>query len=159
MARKLISSGSSFEKTAGYSRAVVDGDWVFMSGTTGFDYAKMAIAEDVVEQLHQTFRNISAALAQAGCSLKDVVRAHYILPNAADWPQVMPLLGRYFGDIRPASTAIIAGLVDPRMKIEIEVTARLPGRPRVSAAAQRRRAARPKAKKKAGRRATRKGKR
>jgi enamine deaminase RidA (YjgF/YER057c/UK114 family) len=126
MARKLISSGSAFEKTAGYSRAVVEGDWVFVSGTTGFDYARMTIADEVEEQVHQTFRNIAAALEQAGASLADVVRANYIVPRAEDWPQITPLLGRYFGEIRPASTAIIAGLVDPRMRIEIEVTARKP---------------------------------
>jgi enamine deaminase RidA (YjgF/YER057c/UK114 family) len=122
--RRLISSGSSFEKSVGYSRAVVDGDWVFVSGTTGFDYARMTIADDVVEQVHQTFRNIEAALSEAGVSLSDVVVARYILPRADDWPTVAPILGRYFGEIRPASTAIIAGLVDPRMRIEIEVTAR-----------------------------------
>jgi enamine deaminase RidA (YjgF/YER057c/UK114 family) len=126
MGRKLISSGTEFEKTAGYSRAVVDGDWVFVSGTTGFDYEKMTISEGIEDQVHQTFRNIEAALARAGASLKDVVRATYIVPQSADWPRITPLLGQYFGDIRPASTAIFAGLVDPRMRIEIEVTARLP---------------------------------
>jgi enamine deaminase RidA (YjgF/YER057c/UK114 family) len=126
MARKLISSGSAFEKAAGYSRAVIEGEWVFVSGTTGFDYGKMAISDDVEEQVHQTFRNIAAALEQAGASLADVVRANYIVPRMADWPAITPILGRYFGEIRPASTAIIAGLVDPRMRIEIEVTARKP---------------------------------
>jgi enamine deaminase RidA (YjgF/YER057c/UK114 family) len=126
MARKLISSGSNFEKTAGYSRAVVDGEWVFVSGTTGFDYAKMTIPYGLEEQVHQTVRNIEAALAQAGASLKDVVRANCIVPQSADWPRITPILGQYFGDIRPASTAIIAGLIDSRMRIEIEVTARLP---------------------------------
>jgi enamine deaminase RidA (YjgF/YER057c/UK114 family) len=126
MARKLISSGSAFEKTAGYSRAVVDGDFVFVSGTTGFDYGKMAISNELEEQVHQTFRNIASALEQAGASLADVVRVNYIVPRAEDWPQITPILGRYFGEIRPASTAIIAGLVDPRMRIEIEVTARRP---------------------------------
>jgi enamine deaminase RidA (YjgF/YER057c/UK114 family) len=124
MPRQLISSGSAFEKTAGYSRAVVDGDWIFVSGTTGFDYAKMSISDDVVEQTHQTFRNIDAALKQAGSSLKDVVRARYIIVNPADWPVVAPVFGQYFGDIRPASTAIVCGLVDAKMKIEIEVTAK-----------------------------------
>jgi len=126
MARKLISSGSAFESTAGYSRAVVDGEWVFVSGTTGFDYAKMAISDELEEQVHQTFRNIAAALEQAGASLADVVRANYIVPRAEDWPQITPILGRYFGEIRPANTTIFAGLVDPRMRIEIEVTARRP---------------------------------
>ncbi|MBI2253360.1 MAG: RidA family protein [Proteobacteria bacterium] len=124
MSRQLISSGSAFEKVAGYSRAVVDGDWIFVSGTTGFDYAKMSISEDVIEQTHQTFRNIEAALKQAGSSLKDVVRARYIIVNPADWEKVAPVFGQYFGDVRPASTAIVCGLVDAKMKIEIEVTAK-----------------------------------
>ncbi|MDY0874454.1 RidA family protein [Dongia rigui] len=124
MPRQLISSGSAFEKVAGYSRAVVDGDWIFVSGTTGFDYAKMSISDDVIEQTHQTFRNIEAALKQAGSSLKDVVRARYIIVNPADWEKVAPVFGQYFGEVRPASTAIICGLVDPKMKIEIEVTAK-----------------------------------
>ncbi len=124
MTRNLISSGSAFEKQAGYSRAVVDGDTIWVSGTTGFDYAKMTIAEDVVAQAQQTFRNIEAALAKAGFTLGDVVRARYILTDPEDWPRIVPVLGHYFGEIRPAATAIIAGLVDPRMKIEIEVTAK-----------------------------------
>ncbi len=127
MVRRLISSGSDFEKVAGYSRAVVDGDWIFVAGTTGFDYAKMSISEDVVEQTHQTFRTISAALEQAGASLKDVVRARYFIVDPADWTKVAPIFGQYFGHVRPASTAVVCGLVDPRMKIEIEVTARKPG--------------------------------
>jgi enamine deaminase RidA (YjgF/YER057c/UK114 family) len=124
MTRRLISSGSTFEKVAGYSRAVVDGEWIFVSGTTGFDYGTMTIAEDVAAQVRQTFANIETALAEAGASLADVVRAHYYLPRADDWSVIAPLLGRYFGDIRPASTAVVCGLVDPRMRIEIEVTAR-----------------------------------
>src|SRR5215471_19185939 len=126
MARRLISSGSSFERTAGYSRAVVDGEWVFVAGTTGFDYTTMSISPNLAQQVHQAFQNIGAALVEAGATLADVVRARYILPRAEDWPAVAPLLGQYFGEIRPASTAIIAGLVDPRMRIEIEVTARRP---------------------------------
>jgi enamine deaminase RidA (YjgF/YER057c/UK114 family) len=136
--RRLISSGSSFEKAGGYSRAVVDGDWVFVSGTTGFDYAKMTIPYGLEEQVHQTIRNIAAALKQAGASLNDVVRANYIVPQSADWPRIVPILGQYFGDIRPASTAIIARLVDPRMRIEIEVTARLPAGRRKAAAKRKR---------------------
>ena len=124
MTRRLISSGSAFEKVAGYSRAVVDGEWVFVAGTTGFDYAAMSISSDLEEQVHQTFRNVAAALKQAGAGLADVVRVNYIIPRAKDWAEIAPILGQYFGDIRPASTAIIAGLVDPRMRIEIEVTAR-----------------------------------
>jgi len=121
--RRLISSGSPFEAEAGYSRAVVDGEWIFVAGTTGFDYARMTIAEDVAEQARQAFRNIEAALAEAGASLADVVRVRYYVPNAADWPVIVPVLGGVFGTIRPAATAIFCGLVDPRMKIEIEVTA------------------------------------
>ena len=124
MTRRLISSGSPFEKVAGYSRAVVEGEWVFVAGTTGFDYAAMSISKDVAEQVHQAFRNVGAALHQAGASLADVVRANYIVTRAGDWAEVAPILGHYFGEIRPASTAIVAGLVDPRMRFEMEVTAR-----------------------------------
>ena len=124
MTRRLISSGSSLEAKAGYSRAVVDGEWIFVSGTTGFDYATMTIADDIALQVKQTFSNIEAALAQAGASLADVVRATYYVADAKDWPAVMELLGGYFGSIRPASTALICALIDPRIKIEIEVTAR-----------------------------------
>jgi enamine deaminase RidA (YjgF/YER057c/UK114 family) len=124
MARRLISSGSTFETQIGYSRAVVDGDWVFVSGTTGFDYTSMTIAEGVVEQTEQCLRNIEFALEQAGASLRDVVRVTYVLPDAAEFPLCWPILRRYFGDIRPAAMMISAGLADPRMRIEIEVTAR-----------------------------------
>jgi enamine deaminase RidA (YjgF/YER057c/UK114 family) len=122
--RRLISSGSPFEADAGYSRAVVDGEWVFVAGTTGFDYAAMTISDDAAEQARQAIRNIEAALAEAGASLADVVRVKYYLPDAADWPRVVPVLGEAFGRVRPAATALICGLIDPRMKIEIEVTAR-----------------------------------
>jgi enamine deaminase RidA (YjgF/YER057c/UK114 family) len=122
--RRLISSGSSFEAEAGYSRAVVDGDWTFVAGTTGFDYAQMTIADDPAEQARQAFRNIEKALAEAGAGLADVVRVKYYIPSATDWPAIVPVLGEVFGTIRPAATALICGLVDPRMKIEIEVTAR-----------------------------------
>lgn len=124
MTRRRISSGSAFEAAVGYSRAVIDGDWVFVSGTTGFDYEKMTIAEDVVAQTEQTLRNIGRALAEAGCSFADVVRVHYILPNAADFELCWPVLTQYFGAAPPAATMIAAGLADARMKIEIEVTAR-----------------------------------
>ena len=106
---------------------MVDGEWVFVAGTTGFDYAQMTIAEDPAEQARQAFRNIEKALAEAGASLADVVRVRYYLPDLADWPAVVPVLGEVFGAIRPAATALICGLVDPRMKIEIEVTARRRG--------------------------------
>jgi len=125
--RRLISSGSPFEASTGYSRAVVDGEWVFVAGTTGFDYAAMTIADDPAEQARQTLRNIAAALGEAGASLADVVRIKYYLPDPADWPRVVPVLGEAFGAIRPAATALICGLIDPRMKIEIEVTARRAG--------------------------------
>ena len=124
--RRLISSGSRFEAEAGYSRAVVDGEWVFVAGTTGFDYARMTIAEDPAEQARQVFRNITAALTEAGASLADIVRVRYYVPDIADWPKIVPVLGEVFGTIRPAATALVCGLVDPRMKIEIEVTARRP---------------------------------
>ncbi len=126
MTRKLISSGSEFERKIGYSRAVVEGEWVFVSGTTGFDYAAGSISDDPAEQTQQTLRNIEAALDQAGALMTDVVRANYIVPDVADWPAITEVLGATFGDIRPAATAIVAGLVDPRMKIEIEVTAKKP---------------------------------
>lgn len=124
MVRKLISSGSLFEQQIGYSRAVVEDDWVFVSGTTGFDYATMSISDDVVEQCEQTLRNIGAALAEAGATFADIVRVTYILSNRDDFEPCWPTLTRYFGQIRPASTMIVAGLADPRIKIEIEVTAR-----------------------------------
>jgi enamine deaminase RidA (YjgF/YER057c/UK114 family) len=122
--RKLISSGSTFEKEIGYSRAVVDGEWVFVSGTTGFDYRTMTIVDDVASQTEQCLKNIEAALAEAGCSMRDVVRVTYVVPKADDFPQSWPVLRKYFGDVRPAAMMISAGLADPRMRIEIEVTAR-----------------------------------
>ena len=124
MGRRLISSGSGFERDMGYSRAVVDGAWVFVSGTTGFDYQTMTIADDVVEQAEQCFRNIERALLEAGSELADVVRVRYILPRVADFEPCWPVLRKYLGTVRPAATMIEAGLSDPRMKIEIEVTAR-----------------------------------
>ena len=124
MARQLIGSGSTFERDIGYSRAVVEGEWVFVSGTTGFDYASMSIRDDVLEQAEQCFRNIEAALREAGASLADVVRVRYILPEAADFERCWPVLRKYLGAIRPAATMISAGLADPRLRIEIEVTAR-----------------------------------
>ena len=124
MPKKLIGSGSKFEELIGYSRAVVDGDWVFVSGTTGFDYSTMSISDNVVEQAEQCLKNIDAALRQAKAGLKDVVRVLYILPNGAEFEQCWPVLRKYFGKVRPAATMISAGLADPRMKIEIQVTAR-----------------------------------
>jgi enamine deaminase RidA (YjgF/YER057c/UK114 family) len=124
MTRKLISSGSTFEAEIGYSRAVVDGEWIFVSGTTGFDYKTMTLREGVVAQAEQCFVNIEAALAQAGASLADVVRVHYILPDAGEFPACWPVLRKHFGDVRPAATMISANLIDPSVRIEIEVTAR-----------------------------------
>jgi len=123
MTRKLISTGSAAEERIGFSRAVVEGDWVFAAGTAGFDYATGEIAEDAAEQAEQTIRTIKATLAQGDASLEDVVRAQIFLSAAEVWEQVVPVIKRHFGEIRPAMTAVIAPLVDPRMKIEIEVTA------------------------------------
>ena len=120
--RQLISSGSQFEQKIGYSRAVVDGRWVFVSGTTGFDYATMTISPDVVEQTDQCFKNIAAALDQAGASLADVVRVHYLLTRSEDFEPIWPVLQKYLGDVRPACTVMVTGLIDPKMLIEIEVT-------------------------------------
>lgn len=123
MHRLLISSGSTFEKLAGYSRAVVEGNTVHVSGTTGFDYTNMTISDDLLEQTHQTFRNISAALRQADASLNDVVRVRYLITDAASFDIIAPVLGEYFITARPAATMMVVGLIDARMKIEIEVTA------------------------------------
>src|SRR5262245_33269267 len=123
MSRKLISSGSTFEAKIGYSRAVVAGDWVFVSGTTGFDYSTMSIADDLVTQTEQCLKNIDSALRLAGSSLQDVVRVTYVLPNGSEFEQCWPVLNKYFGEVRPAAMMISAGLADPRMRIEIEVTA------------------------------------
>jgi len=121
MSRSLISSGSAFEETAGYSRAVVDGDWVFVSGTSGF--ANGAIADDVEAQAEQAFATISGALAQAGASLADVVRLRAYVTEASFFDRLAPIFGKHFKGIRPANTTIVCGLVDPRMKVELEVTA------------------------------------
>ncbi|MBX3643683.1 MAG: RidA family protein [Rubrivivax sp.] len=124
MTRRLISSGSPFEEQIGYSRAVVDGDWIFVSGTTGFDYATMSITDDIAAQTGQCLRNIDAALREAGATLADVVRVLYIVPQAAEFERCWPVLRQHFGQVRPAATMISAQLLDPRMRIEIQVTAR-----------------------------------
>ncbi|MDQ3185599.1 MAG: RidA family protein [Pseudomonadota bacterium] len=124
MPRQLISSGSTFEREIGYSRAVVDGDWIFVSGTTGFDYGKMTISVDLLEQAEQCFKNIQAALNEAGANMRDIVRVTYVLPDATDFPKCWPTFSKYLGEIRPAAMMISAGLSDPRMRIEIQVTAR-----------------------------------
>ena len=123
MTRQRISSGSTFEAQIGYSRAVVADPWVFVSGTTGFDYASMTISSNVVEQAEQCMKNIEAALTQAGARWADVVRVTYVLPDGSEFPKTWPVLQRYFGQVRPAAMMISAGLADPRMRIEIEVTA------------------------------------
>jgi enamine deaminase RidA (YjgF/YER057c/UK114 family) len=127
MTRRLISSGSQFEQDIGYSRAVADGAWVFVSGTTGFDYAAMTISDSLADQTEQCFKNIQSALREAGAELTDVVRVTYILPDATRFPLCWPILRKYLGGVRPAATMISAGLSDPRMLIEIEVTARKKG--------------------------------
>jgi enamine deaminase RidA (YjgF/YER057c/UK114 family) len=124
MARRLVSSGSTFEEEIGYSRAVIDDEWVFVSGTTGFDYATMTISENLADQTEQCLRNIQSALGEAGATLDDVVRVMYVVPNGSTFRECWPILRKYFGSIRPAATMISAGLADPRMLIEIEVTAR-----------------------------------
>lgn len=124
MTRKLISSGSIFEAEIGYSRAVVDGDWVFVSGTTCFDYSSMTIVDGVAGQTEQCLKNIGSALEQAGASFNDVVRVTYVLPDSTEFEQCWPILRKYFGQVRPAAMMICAGLADPRMRIEIEVTAK-----------------------------------
>ena len=125
MQKRLISSGSRFEAEIGYSRAVVVGDTVYVAGTTGYDYASMTIAEGVAEQCEQAFRNIQAALAEAGASMEDVVRVTYIVPRREDWEPCWPVTRRWLGNARPASTLIHAGLQTDAMRIEIEVTARI----------------------------------
>ena len=124
MTRQRICTGSPFEHQIGYSRAVVAGEWVFVSGTTGFDYTTMTIADDITVQAEQCLRNIDAALREAGATMADVVRVRYVVPVPAEFERCWPVLRRWFGDIRPAATMISAGLADARMRIEIEVTAR-----------------------------------
>ncbi|TWV55927.1 RidA family protein [Streptomyces misionensis] len=126
--RRAILGGSAFEEQIGYARAVVDGDWVHVSGTTGFDYTTMTIPDDVVAQAEQCLRNIGAALAEAECGFADVVRVRYLLPDRADFEPCWPVLRACFGEVRPAATMMECGLADPRMKIEIEVYARPPAR-------------------------------
>lgn len=125
--RRLISTGSTFEETIGYSRAVVDGDWVHVSGTTGFDYSTMTIPDGVVEQCEQILRTLDAVLTEAGASFADIVRVRYLLPDREDFEPCWPTLRQWFGEVRPAATMQVCGLSDPRMRIEIEVTARRPG--------------------------------
>ena len=123
MNRKRISTGSTFEDEIGYSRAVIAGDWIFVSGTTGFDYATMTISDSVIEQTERCLTTIEDVLRQANSTLKDVVRVTYVLPDSDEFEKCWPVLRKHFGEIRPAAMMISAGLADPRMKIEIEVTA------------------------------------
>jgi enamine deaminase RidA (YjgF/YER057c/UK114 family) len=123
--RRLITTGSPFEERIGYSRAVVDGDWIFVSGCTGFDYSTMRLADGVVAQAEQAMQNVDAALREAGASVADVVRVHYLLPDRADFEPCWPTLQRWFGEVRPAATMLMCELLDPEMRIEIEVTARM----------------------------------
>lgn len=126
MDKRLISTGSPFEARIGYSRAVVCDGWVFVAGTTGYDYATMQMPEDVADQCRNALNTIAGALQEAGAGLSDVVRVRYILPDPADWPACWPVTSAAFGEVRPAATMLVAGLQEPEMKIEIEVTARLP---------------------------------
>jgi enamine deaminase RidA (YjgF/YER057c/UK114 family) len=123
MQRRLISSGSPFETQVGYSRAVVQGDWCFVAGTTGYDYAAMTMPDSVADQARNALATIEKALSEGGFAMSDIVRATYYIADSADWPVIGPVLGATFGAIRPAATCIVAGLVAPEMKIEIEVTA------------------------------------
>jgi len=125
MDRKHISSGSEFEERIGYSRAVVDGNYVFVSGTTGYDYETMSISNNPVEQAEQCFKNIEKALIAAGSNLDDIVRVHYIFPNKNDFEPCWPVFKKYLGIAKPAATMFVAGLLDDAMKLEIEVTARI----------------------------------
>ena len=127
--RRRISQGSTFEQQVGYSRAIVDGRWVFVAGTTGFDYSSMTISDDIVEQVDQALANVADALQRAGSSPDDVVRVTYLLPNADDFEACWPSLRAFFGTARPAATMMVVGLVDARLKFEIEVTALRSGAP------------------------------
>lgn len=120
-----ISTGSPFEKQAGYSRAIKDGEWVHVAGTTGYDYTVMEMPEDVAAQAENCFQTIAAALEEAGSSLNDVVRARYYITDPSFADDVFSVTGKYFGEVRPAATMVVAGLIKPEMKIEIEVTARI----------------------------------
>ena len=122
---KRISSGSPFEARIGYSRAVVDGDMVYVSGTTGYDYARMEMPDDAAAQTRNTLGTIEKALKDAGSGLKDVVRVRYYLTDMADYDAIVQVLGETFSEIRPAATMVVCGLTTPEMKIEIEVTARI----------------------------------
>ncbi len=120
---RRISSGSPFEAELGYSRAVVKGPWCFVSGTTGYDYAAMAMPEGAADQAENAFSTIAAVLADAGFGMGDVVRVQYTITDAALVGEIAPVLARWMGEVRPAATMVVAGLIRPEMKVEIEVTA------------------------------------
>ena len=125
MSRRLISTGSPFEKTAGYSRAVIDGDFAFVAGTTGYDYATMTMPAGVTGQSRNCFKTIEAVLREAGFAMADIVRATYYITDARDADALFKVCGEVLGDIRPAATLlVVAGLYRPEMKVEIEVTAK-----------------------------------
>ena len=125
MPRRLISTGSPFEKAAGYSRAVIDGDFAFVAGTTGYDYATMTMPADLTSQARNCFRTIEATLQEGGFAMADIVRATYYLTDASDADALIAVCGEVLGDIRPAATLlVVAGLYKPEMKVEIEVTAK-----------------------------------
>lgn len=125
MSRKLIFSGSEFESKIAYSRAVVDGDYVFVSGTTGYNYETMSISANAIEQAEQCFKNIEKALAEAGSSFEHVVRVRYIFPNREDFERCWPVFRKHFGEVKPAATMLVAGLMSDEMKLEIEITAKV----------------------------------
>ena len=125
MSRRLISTGSPFEKTAGYSRAVIDGDFAFVAGTTGYDYAAMTMPPDVTSQARNCFKTIETTLQDGGFAMADIVRATYYVTDASNADAVLAVCGETLGDIRPAATIlVVAGLLKPEMKVEIEVTAK-----------------------------------
>jgi enamine deaminase RidA (YjgF/YER057c/UK114 family) len=123
MTRRLLSTGSPFETAFGYSRALVQGPWVFVSGTTGYDYARMAMPDDLAAQTRNCWATIEAVLREAGASLQDIVRCHYYVTDAADAEPMLTICGEVLREIRPAATVVVAGLLKPEMKVEIEVTA------------------------------------
>ncbi|MGR3515032.1 MAG: RidA family protein [Paracoccaceae bacterium] len=127
MSKTRISTGSPFEQQIGYSRAIVTDGWVVVAGTTGYDYATMTMPDDIRDQCRNALATIARALEEACASLDDVVRVRYIVPDPQEWPACWPITSAAFASARPAATMISAGLQTPEMKIEIEVTARLPG--------------------------------
>ena len=126
MSKKHVSTGSPFEERIGYSRAVVVDGWAFVAGTTGYDYANMTMPDRIEDQCSNALLTIAEALSQVGASLDDVVRVRYIVPDASEWPSCWPITSTAFATAKPAATMLSAALQEPEMKIEIEVTARVP---------------------------------